>query len=289
MGAGRVTRALNSHPEEQSLPPVVSQNVAIVGSGNVAVDVLRLLCRGDDEWNGSDMDPDVLDAIIPRSIREIHVISRSSATDARWDPAMLRELGKLRRPKFYLSSGEIEGGLYASELAISDLLATEPRSSDLSIHLHLSCTVESLSGQERVEAIRIRTPTGACRSLATDTVVTAIGFEHQLCNPLPSRVYATGWLKTGPQGTISFQRVLAKELVEEIVADLSKGLIGSGRPGLSALELDRIIDFAGWLRIDSLERAQATEGRARRKIRDIQRMNEIATDGSGSRVEGATT
>lgn len=276
IGAGRLTRALNSHPEASPAMPVVSPRVAIVGSGNVAIDLLRLLSKGAEEWNGSDMDDAVLRSVIGKPVTEIHLVSRSSAEHARWDASMMREIGGLRRPNIRVLTGSVESGRSPAANALCELLIAKQKPADLTINLHLACTVERILGNETVTGIRIRGPASERKEIALDTVLTAIGFASQPLNSLPPRVYATGWLRTGPQGTIPLQRTLSKQLAAEIAMDLSAGAIAPHRPGRLALPSAGATDFNAWSRIDAFERARAQEGRVRRKITSIEQMHAVA-------------
>jgi len=277
IGAGRLTRALNSHPEDCMIPPVVGQRVAIIGSGNVAVDILRLLSRSAEEWDGSDMDEDILARIIPQPVNEIHLVARATAEAAHWDAAMIRELAGLRRPSFRLAGGAVDPASSPAASALFGLLAASPQvSGELTVNFHFQCIVEAIIGKDAAQGLRIKTAGGERRDLAVNTVVTAIGFDwtpHVMTAP---RVYTTGWLRTGPQGTIPHQRTLAKQVVSEIVTDLRSGLIATGRPGRRALPAGRTTNFDSWIRIDEVERARAAAGRTRRKITSIEQMYDVA-------------
>lgn len=276
IGAGRLTRALNSHPEACASLPVVLPRVAIVGSGNVAVDLLRVLSKRSDEWDGSDMDDAILRRVIPRPVREIHLISRAGAAQARWDAPMLRALGSLHRPTFHLSTGGVEAGLSPAADALLGLFGTTGTSGDLTVHFHLECVVEQPLGYGIRRGLRIRHRAGTCKLLAIDTVLTAIGFEPDAGGVLPPRVYPTGWLRTGARGGLTAQRTLARQLAGEIAMDLSSGRIASGRPGRSTLPCRRTTDFSGWRSIDAFERTRAPAHRIRRKITDTRSMYAIA-------------
>jgi ferredoxin--NADP+ reductase len=275
IGAGRLTRALNSHPEACSALPVVLPRVAIVGSGNVAADLLRLLSKTSAEWDGSDMDDALLHRILPRPVTEIHLLSRSDAAEARWDAAMLRELGSLRRPRFQVVTGSIASRGSPVADALRELVAARSSPTNLTINLYFACVIEQVLGRDRVEGIRIRGQTGLRKDLPVETVLTAIGFEPRPVETVPARVYRTGWLRTGPQGAIPAQRTLSKQLALEIARDLRSGLILPGRPGRAALPAGRTTNFAGWRGIDEYERAQAAEQRVRRKISDIETLYSV--------------
>ncbi len=276
IGAGRLTRALNSHPEVNESVPVVSPRVAIVGSGNVAVDLLRLLSKGAQEWNGSDMDDEVLGSVIPKPVTDIHLISRSGAEKARWDASMLREIGGLHRPGIRLATGSVASGQSPAAHTLRELLMGRQRPTDLTINLHLACSVEQILGAESVTGIRICGPAGERKEVAVNTVLTAIGFESQPSKPFPPGVYTTGWLRTGPQGTIPLQRTLSKQLASDIATDYRLGVITSNRPGRRALPITDAVDFDAWSRIDAFECGRAQEGRVRRKIMNIEQMYSVA-------------
>ncbi|WP_437880406.1 FAD-dependent oxidoreductase [Pseudomonas sp. LRF_L74] len=279
IGSGRLTRALNSHPDEYANLPRIASRLAVVGSGNVAVDILRLLCKGHYEWGNSDMDDEVLRRVVPDAVQDIHLLSRSSAADARWDPAMLSELATLARPVFRLGHGCAWPVGSTTAQALARLLeGPNERPGEVRIHLHFSARVEAILGNGQVSGVCVRAANGERLTLDVGTVVTAIGFEGQQDSPALPRLYRTGWLRTGAQGTIAQQRVLAKRLADEIVADLESGVIDSGRPGWDALAALATSDYRAWCRIDNAERERALPGRVRRKIAGFEQLHELASE-----------
>lgn len=98
VGAGSVLKALNGHPRA-SLPKLVDgtirklgRNVAVIGSGNVAIDVLRMVAKSDDELAGSDIADEIRIALGTEEVNSLTLISRSSASDAKCDESMMAEL-----------------------------------------------------------------------------------------------------------------------------------------------------------------------------------------------------
>lgn len=276
VGAGAFTRALNSHPECQAALPSISSRIAIVGLGNVAVDVLRLVSKDEDEWDGSDMDPAVLSEIIPKPVTQVHLVSRSTAASARWDPAMLRELAKLKRTSFHVVTGGNDLTASPAGKALAELLAHPATKTSLRVNFYFASMVERVIGTDEVEGLSIVDADGQRHHLSVGTVITAIGFAWLETATTTPRVYPTGWLKTGPRGTIPFQRVLAKQVVTEIISDIQSGQIEQGRPGRSELPPGRSTDFSDWRRIDGFERARAASRRTRQKIRTIDGMFAVA-------------
>lgn len=95
IGAGELTRALYDHPDAGDLPDI-GGHVIILGNGNVAVDILRLLSKTEAELEGSDLGPRASDWLAARPIDSLTILGRSPATAARFDPVMIRELAKLQ-------------------------------------------------------------------------------------------------------------------------------------------------------------------------------------------------
>jgi ferredoxin--NADP+ reductase len=71
------------------------ESVAVIGVGNVAVDVARILVRDPDELRGTDVPQPVLDALVASKVREVHVIGRRGPAQAKFTTKELRELGEL--------------------------------------------------------------------------------------------------------------------------------------------------------------------------------------------------
>lgn len=92
-GSGWVTRWLNSHPDEAGRVPALGARVVVIGNGNVALDLARLLSKDEAELAGSDLDPD--HAAVLASVREVTVVGRGAPEAARFDVAMIKEFGKL--------------------------------------------------------------------------------------------------------------------------------------------------------------------------------------------------
>jgi ferredoxin--NADP+ reductase len=137
----------------------------------------------------------------------------------------------------------------------------------------------------RVTAVRFRDAAGVETVLPCDTFISAIGFdtcanlsrgallEHARdidAGVLDDGLYATGWFRRGPRGTIPENRAEAQALAARVIADFDDG---PGRPGLPATGR---VGYAGWKRIDEAEVAAAGPDRCRRKIADRNAMLALA-------------
>ena len=86
----------NGHPDYRDRSFDLSQEVAvIIGQGNVAIDVARILAKPIDELRGTDMAEHALDALAASRVRDIHLIGRRGPAQASFTFKELRELGDL--------------------------------------------------------------------------------------------------------------------------------------------------------------------------------------------------
>lgn len=283
-GAGRITRLLNGHPGEPRPAPSLGKRVAIVGHGNVALDVARLLSRDAEGLEGSDVD-DEAHAAMAGEVREIHLIGRSPHEHAKFDPVMVRELASLPGVEHVvhgLEDVDSPDGKVARIDALRQLADARPDAARIRIEWWFDRTPRAVLGGEQVEAIRLDAPSGE-HDLRVDSVVTAIGFgpgdgalaeaAGSLDGRLDDGLFAAGWLRRGPRGTIPEQRADARALAALIAESVS-----TGAPGVAALGLERATDFDGWRRIDMRETLGASPGRVRAKLTSLEALFDTARD-----------
>ncbi len=99
----------NGHPDfVDVVPPLDSERVAVVGMGNVAVDVARILAKSVDELRGTDIAEHALDALAESRVREIVMLGRRGPAQAKWTTKELRELGELTNADLLLDPHELE-------------------------------------------------------------------------------------------------------------------------------------------------------------------------------------
>lgn len=277
IGAGALTRALYDHPDATDLPDI-GGDVVILGNGNVAVDILRLLAKSEAEFKGSDLSPRATQWLTSRKITSLTIVGRSSAQSAKFDPVMIRELGKLEGVSIRVNdplSGD-EKGLEA--LRSIDGLNTGP----MRISFSFGCLpkgVETLD--EKITGLTVETEQGS-ETIACDTLITAIGFcsdasldrdalietaEAIEDGRLAAGLYAAGWFRRGPRGTIAENRAdslaLAARIVEDIEQNPDCNKMGQDVLGLGAADM---VTYQGWQRINEHETTQAMPLRCRTKI-----------------------
>lgn len=297
-GAGGITRRLNGHPDETDTPRL-GRRVAIVGQGNVAIDVLRLLSIRSCDLEGSDID-DAVHGVLTREIDTLRVIGRSSAEKARFDPVMIRELGRFSNIEHRLHGVDLERVPEGKDARL-DALRTLPGAGSVEVEGRAHMTVEwwfeavpeRIDGQRRVEGMVLRHG-GETFSLEVDSVITAIGFVpdkgdaiSRALAELPDAaengrveagLYLAGWLRRGARGTIPDQRTDARGLAGVLGADIASGDVRCTRPGLAPHP--EATDIDGWRRIDHVECTSAASGRVRTKLCTLEALLESARDNS---------
>ncbi|WP_049577527.1 FAD-dependent oxidoreductase [Streptomyces sp. SBT349] len=86
----------SAHPDAVSHAfPLGGHAAVVIGVGNVAVDVARILARGADELRATDMPQGPLDALAVSEVREVHMVGRRGPSHAKFTTKELRELGTL--------------------------------------------------------------------------------------------------------------------------------------------------------------------------------------------------
>lgn len=276
-GAGRLTRALYDHPDASELPDLGPRPL-IVGNGNVAIDLLRLLAKTRDEMAGSDLGAGPGEWLAESGIEAITITGRSPAAQAKFDTVMIKELAKLAGVTIRVigagASDDPNEQKKIDAVQALDGIATGPRR----ITFRFGLTPIAVVGEARAEAVRFATKDGE-EVLPCTSVLTAIGFgpsgelprdallagaTDAEAGALAPGLYATGWFRRGPRGTIPENRADAQALAARILNDLKTD---PGKPGRAVLaDLAEAVDYTGWTRIDAHETAAAPEGRCRAKI-----------------------
>jgi ferredoxin--NADP+ reductase len=302
VGSGTLTRAWNDHPDAADTPlPDPGRRALIVGNGNVAMDVLRILSKTEAEFDGSDFAPDHAARLAAARIERIEVVGRSPAHLAKFDPVMVKEIGKSAGLAFELHDMHLsaDAGEDPKLAALAHLAEIAPATPRCTIAFRFGWAPAGFDGAEgRLAAARFaRADCSGSLEIACDMAVTAIGFDDDArlarrellaeaadvdTGRLASGLYAAGWFRRGPRGTIPDNRADAQAVAAAITEDLA--LSGSDRPGRAALaaRFDHLTDYAAWQRIDEHERASCAQGRVRAKLRRRQEMLDMALNATES-------
>ena len=116
----------NGHPDfqDREFDFAAAQRVAVVGNGNVAMDVARILARSPEELAATDITQRALRALEQSAVEEIVILGRRGPAQAAFSPKEIKEIGTLENVRLLVDSGDME-----MEAEIEAWLENEPRSS----------------------------------------------------------------------------------------------------------------------------------------------------------------
>jgi len=311
----------NGHTDFASLaPPLHGHTVAVVGHGNVALDVARILAKLAHEFEGSDIAAHALDALGLSQVRRIVLLGRRGPHQIAMTPKELGELGHLARAAPLVDPSafppeEVDATLDPGQRKSVALLrgfAAEQQDKPVTIDFRFFAAPREVLGTNEVEAIRIERTrldaddravgTGEREDIPCGMVVTCIGYrsiaipgldydeklgrfvnEEGRIGGAGSGLYCAGWARRGPTGTIGTNRPDGFQVVEEMARDLPEPAGKPGGAGLDSLLAARGVhatSFADWQQIEAAEIARAREGSPREKFTDIADMM-AAVEGGG--------
>ena len=203
----------NGHPDDRDRRFDLSCEVAVViGQGNVAVDVARILARPVHELRGTDIAEHALEPLAASRVREIHIVGRRGPAQAKFTSKELRELGELTGCSVEVSADDLVLGAACREeladkhnyVAAKNLEIfqswTGPRagSAGKRIVFHFLRMPVSLGGRERLETIALErgalrgapfsqtvAGSGSVESLSCGLLFRSIGYRGRALNGLP--------------------------------------------------------------------------------------------------------
>ena len=141
----------NGHPDYVHLEFDLSQeSVAIVGIGNVAVDVARMLCMSDAERRATDMADHAVEALAKSNVKHVYMLGRRGPAQAAFTPPEIKELGELEDADIQILADE--GTLDA--LSQDDLDANGDKNAVKNVELIGGYAGQPLSGKSKTLTIR---------------------------------------------------------------------------------------------------------------------------------------
>ena len=306
IGSAEFVGWYNGHPDFADLdPPLDGTHAAVIGNGNVALDVARILSKTRAEFHGSDIVGHALEALEASKIRTITILGRRGPHQIAMTPKELGELGHLEAalPLVELSDfppveadQALEPGQRKSVTILREfnaLRANKPKS----MVFDFFAKPLAIEGDGRAERLIVEHTelddkggargTGETYDVPASLVVSCIGYTTPPIDGVPyddrggkflnqggrisDRLYAVGWARRGPTGTIGTNRPDGYEVAEAIAAALPLESDGgrAGGEGLRRLLDERGVkstDFADWRRIEQAEESAARSGSPREKM-----------------------
>ncbi len=281
----------NAHPEFADVAVRLDCDTAVViGAGNVAMDVARMLALEPSELDPTDTAEHAIGAFKTSEVRNVYISARRGAEHAAFTSPEIRELPKLEHTTVHIQRGDIQEAItragsepekdVKSNLDAMLAIAQSDRSQhERTLHFLFQHTPKAILGSERVEGVLYSTPNGDV-TIPCGLVITAIGYHVQGIDGVPYEngkvvnidgrvsqgVYVVGWAKRGPTGVIGTNKSDSAAVIELLVADL-KSPKGAG--DISQLITNqRVIDQSGWARINAAEIA-AGEPRGKPRVKSV--------------------
>src|SRR6478672_5409248 len=304
VGSAEFVGWYNGHPDFADLaPPLDGAHAAVIGNGNVALDCARILAKTQHEFEGSDIVGHALDALDGSAVRTVTIVGRRGPHQISMTPKELGELGHLEAAVPVVDPADfppveadepLDPGLRKSVTLLRgfvDLSHDKPKR----MVFDFFAKPLRIEGEGRVERVIVeRTEldetgvargTGETYELPASLVITAIGYSTSPIDSVPfaggkfvneggriaDRLYAVGWARRGPTGTIGTNRPDGYEVADQIAAAMPAGTSEEreGAAGLKRLLRERGVmptDYADWRRIEETETANARPGSPREKF-----------------------
>ena len=279
----------NSHPDYVQTQVDLSCDTAVViGAGNVAMDVARILAIDPTELDPTDVAEHALAQLKQSNIRTVIICGRRGPEHAAFTAPELRDLPKLENTDVFIDSKQIEDAIQRiSELdeIEKDLknnieamrLIAEQQKKEVSRKLEikfLSAPVE-IKGDDKVAEIVFTVnkveggkvvATKDTFSIKTGIVVTAIGYDSieypgvsiesgrisNIAGHVEHNVYVTGWAKRGPTGVIGTNKSDSNDVVDLVIESLKEPKTSEGITALLKSGHE-VIDQIAWEKINASE------------------------------------
>ena len=282
----------NAHPDFTDFIVDLNGSTAVViGAGNVAMDVARMLALEPSELDPTDTADHAIDALKESAIREVVISARRGPEHAAFTSPELRELPKLEHTNVLMIKSDIEAAIERAGTEIEKdtksnldamLLISEKEatSHDRTMKFQFLATPVEIKGGGKVEEVVFqKTGSDEKFSIKCGLVITAIGYEAASIPGIPyergkvvnnegrvsENMYVVGWAKRGPSGVIGTNKSDAADVMKLLVEDLKAAKDNGDISEL--LPSEKIVSQANWEAINAAEVAAGEPlGKPRRKF-----------------------
>ena len=297
----------NGHPDFQDLSfDLDVERAVVIGVGNVALDVARMLALTREELAPTDATDAAIEAIASASLKEIVIVGRRGPAQAAFTTPELQEMGELAGADVFVDPADLEAAepkdtnSERNLAVLHELAAKEPQGKPRRVVFKFFESPLAILGNDRVEGIELvrnvldenerAVATDETETLECGLVFRSVGYRGvelpgvafddrtgTIANEggrVGDGVYCAGWIKRGPTGVIGTNKKDATETVELLLADAASGRL-QPKPEATAAAVDallaergvRVVEYAGWTAIDEAERAAGEpSGRPRVKL-----------------------
>jgi len=279
----------NGHPDFTDVEvDLTSDTAVIIGAGNVAMDVARILALDPTELDPTDIAEHALKIFKSSKIRKVIICGRRGPEHAAFTPPELRDLSKLEHTDVYIDAdqirsanlrveqmGEVEKDLKNNLEAMRLIAEHSKKNFERKLEIKFLSTPLEIKGDKKVDEIVFAVnevkdgkvvSTGKNFSLKAGIVITAIGYDAveypgikidngriaNIAGHVGQNIYVVGWAKRGPVGVIGTNKSDSADVVELIIANLKVPKNAIGVEGLLKSG-HLIIDQIGWEKINASE------------------------------------
>jgi len=283
----------NAHPDYVDVKVLLDCDTAVViGAGNVAMDVARMLALEPSELDPTDTADHAIEAFKASSVRDVYISARRGPEHAAFTSPELRELPKLEHTNVVINKEDIDSAIVRagaepekevkSNLDAMLLIAESQKSEhERTMHFLFQHTPKQILGTDHVEGVVYSTPNGDV-TIKCGLVITAIGYQAAGIDGVPyengkvvntdgrvnENLYVVGWAKRGPSGVIGTNKSDAAAVVELMISDL-KTPKAAGDISL-LLTHQVVVDQSAWQKINEAEVA-AGEPKGKPRVKSVKR------------------
>jgi ferredoxin--NADP+ reductase len=281
----------NAHPDYVDVKvPMDCDTAVVIGAGNVAMDVARMLALEPSELDPTDTADHALEAFKASAVREVYISARRGPEHAAFTSPELRELPKLEHTNVAINKEDIDAAIVRagaepekdvkSNLDAMLLIAQSQKSEhERTMRFLFQHTPKQILGADRVEGVVYSTPNGDV-TIKCGLVITAIGYQAAGIDGVPyesgkvvntdgrvkENLYVVGWAKRGPSGVIGTNKSDSAAVVELIINDMKS----PKNPGdISELLTHQVVvNQSAWQKINEAEVA-AGEPKGKPRVKSV--------------------
>jgi ferredoxin--NADP+ reductase len=279
----------NSHPNYANVEVDLSCDTAVViGAGNVAMDVARILAIDPSELDSTDIADHALNKLKQSNVRTVIICGRRGPEHAAFTAPELRVLAKLENTDVYIDSkqiqdaearvgalSEIEKDLKSNLEAMRSIADHPKKGVERKLEIKFLATPIEFKGSNKIEEVIFAqnkvensklVSSGEKFSIKCGLVISAIGYDsveylgitiengriNNIAGHVEHNVYTTGWAKRGPTGVIGTNKSDSNDVVELILDNLTKPKLSEGIASLLKSGHE-VIDQLAWEKINASE------------------------------------
>lgn len=291
----------NGHPEYAALAPDLSgRHAVIIGMGNVALDVARILSKTEAEFEGSDIVAHALELLRDSNFETITILGRRGPHQIMMTPKELGELLRLERAVPRVENADLpppesddmlDPGQRKSVTLLREFAALSPshragKALSINFDFFASPTLIEQEGGNLSGLVVERTElkdgravgSGETYRIPADLLISCIGYRTSPIAGVPfderagrfpneegriaPALYCVGWAKRGPSGTIGTNRPDGYAVIEKVAEDIGEGAGKRGREGFDELAQKRALDVVTFRDWQRIEEAEIAAARS---------------------------